>query len=101
MMSDHYTPTNEEVRDAFICGIHPESEKWAAEYDRWLAKHDADLVQSIVEMLLAKANLAATNPDRVKKPSEVGLIANMIGDETAAYLRWVALLIKDTYETRP
>jgi hypothetical protein len=45
-MSDIYTPTTEEVRDQFSRAYWSQDiEAWAAEFDRWLAAHDKEVLE--------------------------------------------------------
>jgi hypothetical protein len=42
-----YTPTTDEVREAYIW----DEEDYAAEFDRWLAAHDKEVIEAFIDML--------------------------------------------------
>lgn len=57
-----YTPTTEEVREAYVVGVDPEvTARYRAEFDRWLDAHDAEV---------AERDAATATADRVRAAVE-------------------------------
>lgn len=52
-----YIPTTEEVRNRYLSEVFPEDE---AEFDRWLAAHDAEVAAKAYERAILDVGL---NPD--------------------------------------
>lgn len=66
-MSDDYTPTTAEVRQDYSSACGPfdgDQERKAAEFDRWLAKHDASIEPT---GLLAEVDRLQAALDRVRE----------------------------------
>lgn len=51
-MTDQHTPTTEEIRRAYIGEpAHPLDDRVGAEFDRWLAEHDRQVIRACAQAL--------------------------------------------------
>ena len=54
-MTDPYTPTTEAVRDTYKRAFYDAHSDRAADFDRWLAAHDTQVREEVIDWFFANA----------------------------------------------
>lgn len=68
-----YTPSIDEVREAYVVGVDPEvTARYRAEFDRWLAAHDAEVAAKATAAERERcARIAEQTPNVIQKFSDI------------------------------